>query len=246
MASASHSFPHTTVVSERLFFLAMCVLIFAGVFYGFRSDYVVAGPHFFPFATWLVYIHAAFFSAWMILLVAQATLVSAGRVVWHRHLGLAGFFLACAMPVLGAVVATGLFARNDGPPGVDPWVLYYQSVASMVAFPLLVYFAFRYRHSPPSHKRLILLATLVIAEAGTFRWPVRWVHEFSHGVSIVTYSFLLLLVLFDFYSRRKIHPATLCGGLFLIFYEETGRFIGRSHAWHAAAAWIVHFWPKSN
>lgn len=243
-ATVCQQFPRTAVVSERLFFFAMCVLIFAGVFYGFRSDYVIAGPQYFPFPSALVYVHAALFSAWMILLLAQASLVSAGRVDWHRRLGLVGFFLACGMPVLGVLVATGLFARNDTPPGLDPWVLYYVSLASMVTFLVFVYFALRYRHSPPAHKRLILLATLVIAEAGTFRWPFHWVHELSHGVSIVTYSFILLLVLFDFYSRRKIHPATLYGGLFFIFYEETSSLIGRSHAWHAVASWIVHFWPK--
>jgi hypothetical protein len=126
-----------------------------------------------------------------------------------------------------------------------PWVFYYDSMASVLAFPGLAYFALRYRHSPGPHKRLILLATLVIAEAGIARWPVHWIHAIPCGVSTITHSFLLLLVFYDFYSRRKIHPATLWGGAFLVLYEETQSLIGHSQAWRVVALWILHLWPKS-
>lgn len=247
MTTSRHFVARSPVVTERFFFLSMCGLIFAAVFYGFGSEYVRFRAEYFPFPSLLVYIHAALFFAWMFLLVAQASLVSAGRVDWHRRLGIVGFFLICAMPIVGALTVTAAVAHNRFPPGFDgPWVFYYDSMASvLLAFPGLAYFGLRYRNSPQSHKRLILLATMVIAEAGIFRWPVRWIHEVSHGVTLITYSFLLLLVAYDFYSRRKIHPTTLWGGLFLILYEETQSLIGHSRAWHAVALWILHFWPKS-
>jgi hypothetical protein len=242
-----HSLPGQPLVGEHHFFLSMCVLIFAAVLYGFGSEYVRFRTDFFPFPSLLVYIHAALFFAWMLLLLAQASLVSAGRVAWHRRLGMAGFFLVCAMPIVGALTVTAFIARNGSPPpGFDsPWVFYYDSMASLLAFLGLAGFALRYRRSPDSHKRLILLATMVIAEAGIFRWPVRWIHAIPHGVTMITYSFLLLLVLYDFYSRKKIHPATLWGGAFLVLYEETQSLIGNSPAWHGVALWILHFWPKS-
>lgn len=248
MATAYRSLPATRVISERLFFFSMSVLIFAAVFYGFGYEFVRSRAEILPFPSLLVYIHAALFFSWMLLLLAQASLVSAGRIDWHRRLGIAAFFLVCAMPIVGALTVTAAMARGGAPPpGFDgPWVFYYDSMASvLVAFPGLVYFALRYRRSPESHKRLILLGTMVIAEAGIFRWPVRWIHEVSHGVTLITYSFLFLLVAYDLYSRRKIHPATLWGGLFLILYEETQSLIGHSQAWHALALWILHFWPKS-
>jgi hypothetical protein len=220
------------------------MLISAAVFYGFVSEYIQFRAEYFPFPSLLVYIHAGLFFAWMLLLLIQASLVSGGSVAWHRRLGITGFFLLCCMPIVGALTLTAAIAHNRLPPGFDPIVFYYDALASLIAFAVLAYFALRYRNIPQTHKRLILLATMVIGEAGVFRWPVRWIHEVSHGVAMVTYFFLFLIVLYDFSSRRKIHPATLWGGLFVVFYEETQNIIGHSHAWHSAASWILHLWPK--
>lgn len=247
VSATQYSLPKSRISPERFFFFSITILIFAAVFYGFVSEYVQFRAEYFPFPSLLVYIHAALFFSWMLLLLAQASLVSAGRVAWHRGLGLAGCFLLCSMPIVGALTVTVAVAHNRFPPGFDgPWVFYYDSIASLLAFAGLAYFALRYRNSPETHKRLILLATLVIGEAGIFRWPVHWIHEISHGVTMVTYFFLLLIVLYDFSSRKRIHPATLWGGLFLILYEETQSLIGHSQVWHSVASWILHFWPKKS
>jgi hypothetical protein len=232
-------------VAERFFFLSITFLISTAVFYGFGSEYVRFRADYFPFPSLLVYIHAALLFAWMLLLLIQASLVSVGRVAWHRRLGVVGFFLLCGIPIFSALTVTAAVAHNRFPPGFDgPMVFYYDSVASLIVFAGLAYFALRYRNAPQTHKRLILLSTLVVGEAGIVRWPVRWVHGISHGVTLVTYVFLFLIVLYDLSSRRKIHPATLFGGLFLIVYEETQSLIGHSQVWHSVASWILHFWPK--
>ena len=242
---AQRSLPSFQVVKERRFFFSITLLVSIAVFYGFVSEYVRFRAEYFPLPSLLVYVHAALFFAWMLLLLIQASLVSAGRIAVHRRLGIAGFFLLCCMPIAGALTVTAAVAHNRFPPGFDgPWVFYYDSIASLLAFAGLAYFALRYRSSPQTHKRLILLATLVIGEAGIFRWPVQWIHEMSHGVTMVTYFFLLLIAVYDFSSRRKLHPATLWGGLFLIVYEETQSLIGHSQAWHSVASWILHLWRK--
>lgn len=244
-AAKQCSVPNVHTVTERLFFVSTTILICAAVFYGFGSEYVQSRAAYFPFPTLLVYIHASLFFGWMLLLFTQALLVSIRRVAWHRRLGVVGFFLLYCMPVIGALTVTAAVAHNRFPPGFDgPLDFYYTSLASLLAFAGLGYFALRYRNKPETHKRLILLASLVIGEAGIFRWPVRWIHEISHGVTMVTYFFLLLIVVYDLSSRRKIHPATLGGVLFLVFYEETQNLIGHSQAWHSVASWILHCWPK--
>lgn len=239
------SLASTRISTERLFFFSITILISSAVLYGFGSEYIRFRAEYFPFPSLLVYVHAALFFSWMLLLLTQTFLVSAGQVAWHRRLGIAGFFLLCCMPIVGALTATGAVAHNRVPPGFGgPWVFYYDSIASLLAFGGLAYFALHYRNAPQTHKRLILLATLVIGEAGIFRWPMPWIHEISHGVTMVTYFFLLLIVGYDFFSRRQIHPATLWGGLCLIVYEETQSLIGRSQTWYSVASWILHFWPK--
>lgn len=237
--------PRARIDTEKAFFFSITLLISAAVFYGFVSNYLQFRADYFPFPSLLVYIHAALFSSWMLLLLVQASLVSVGRVDWHRRLGLVGFFLLCSMPIVGALTSTAAVVHNRLPPGFDgPWLFYYDSIAALLTFACLAYFALRCRSAPQAHKRLILIATLVIGEAGIFRWPQHWVHAMSHGVTIVTYSFLLLIAGYDFVSRRQIHPATLWGGLFLIFYEETQSVIGHSRIWHGIASWLLHFWPK--
>lgn len=244
--TTQRSLPTSRISTERLFFFSMTVLICAAVFYGFGSEYTRDRADYFPFPSLLVYVHASLFFSWMLLLLAQAVLVSAGRVAWHRSLGIAGFFLLCGMPVVGALTATAAVAHNRFPPAFDdPLLFYYDSIASLLAFAVLVYFALRFRKAPQTHKRLVLLATLIIAEAGIFRWPEHWIHEMPHGVTTVTYLFVLLMIAYDFFSQRRIHPATLWGGLFLIFYEETQNWIGHSQAWHGVASWVLHLWLRS-
>lgn len=245
ISATRYSLTNPRIATERRLFLFITLLICAAVFFGFGSEYVRFRKDYFPFPGLLVYIHAALFFSWMLLLLAQASLASIGRVTWHRRLGIGGFFLLCCMPIIGALTVTAAVEHNRFPLGFDnPLVFYYDSLASLLTFAVLVYFALRHRKAPETHKRLILLATLVIGEAGIFRWPAHWIHEMSHGVTLVTYFFLLLIVVYDFFSRKRIHPATLWGGLFLIVYEETQSVIGHSHAWQSAASWILHLWPK--
>jgi hypothetical protein len=56
--------------------------------------------------------------------------------------------------------------------------------------------------------------------------------------------FLLLLAAYDLWSMRRVHRATLWGGLFVIFMHEASLSIGRTAAWHDFATWaqrLGHF-----
>lgn len=94
--------------------------------------------------------------------------------------------------------------------------------------------------NPPAHKQLILVATLVLIDAVIIRWPIPLIAESSLMTSAVVYSFLLLLILYDTWSTRRVHPATLWGGAFLILFRETEGVIGSTRAWHSVAPWLLH------
>src|SRR5262245_5439898 len=108
---------------EHIFFSGMALLILGTVFLGFARSYFLAGVFKAPLPNLLIHFHGAAFSAWMLLLVAQTSLVSAGRVDVHRRLGLAGFALACVMVVLGTLAATDALRRALAP-GIDPKTFY--------------------------------------------------------------------------------------------------------------------------
>src|SRR6476659_9612672 len=127
---------------DHLFFSAMAVLILATVFAGFAPSYYFAGIFRAPLPSRIIHVHGAVFSCWILLLITQTSLVSAGRVDVHRRLGIAGFVLACLMVVVGVLAATNALVRGVGR---DPLAFYMVSIVDMVLFPTLVFFAFRAR-----------------------------------------------------------------------------------------------------
>src|SRR5256886_1986336 len=102
-----------------------------------------------PLPSLTIHLHGAAFSAWVVLLVTQTSLVSAGRVDIHRRLGIAGFLLAFLMVILGILAATDALVRQF-PPGRDPKAFFIIPTTDMVIFATLVFFAFRARSNPPS------------------------------------------------------------------------------------------------
>src|SRR5580692_4256400 len=102
---------------DHLFFSGMALLLLTTVFVGFAPTYYLAGVFHAPLPSWIIHLHGAAFSCWILLLITQTSLVSAGRVDIHRRLGIAGFLLACLMVVLGVMAATDTLLRNGGPPG---------------------------------------------------------------------------------------------------------------------------------
>src|SRR5256886_17550155 len=92
-----------------------------------------------PLPSLIIHLHGAAFSCWVLLLVTQATLVSAGRVDIHRRLGIAGFLLACLMVILGVLAATDALVRSGGNTHMDPKVFFIISITDMVVFATLVF-----------------------------------------------------------------------------------------------------------
>src|SRR5438876_11241063 len=70
---------------DHLFFSAMALLILATVFVGFARTYYLAGVFHAPLPSLIIHLHGAAFSCWVLLLVTQTSLVSAGRVDIHRR-----------------------------------------------------------------------------------------------------------------------------------------------------------------
>ncbi len=222
---------------DHLFFSTMALLLLATVFVGFAPTYYLAGVFHAPLPSLIIHLHGAAFSCWILLLVTQISLVSAGRVDIHRRLGIAGFMLACLMVILGVLAATDALARGVGPGG-DPRFFYIIPLTDMLIFAILIFCAFRARSNPPTHKRLILVATITLMTAAIARWPLAMVHRNAAAATLLSYGFLLILVAYDLWSTHKLHRATLWAGSFLIFMQQIRIPIGKTAAWHAFAGWI--------
>jgi len=221
---------------DHFFFSGMALLLLATVFVGFAPTYYLAGVFHAPLPSLIIHLHGAAFSCWILLLITQTSLVSAGRVDIHRRLGIAGFLLACLMVVLGVMAATDTLMRNGGPPGRDPRAFYIVPITDMIVFATLIFFAFRARSRPAEHKRLILIATIGLSIAAIARWPL--VHRNPGEAALLSYVFLILIVLYDLWSTHKVQRATIWAGALLVLVQQIRPYIGRTEEWHSLAGWI--------
>src|SRR5688500_19393377 len=76
--------------SGRWFFVGMAVAAAVTVFVGFARTYYLKSLFPMPPLSWLFNIHAAVFTAWMLLLVLQAAVIAARRIALHGRLGVLG------------------------------------------------------------------------------------------------------------------------------------------------------------
>jgi hypothetical protein len=133
---------------DHYFFSIMSLLMLVSVFIGFARSYFLAGVFRAPLPSPIVHIHGAAFTAWILLLVTQTSLVAAGRTDIHRRLGIAGFLLGCLMVVLGVMASTDSLIRHAvhlDPFGRVPLALYLVPMSDMLLFATFIYLAFRNR-----------------------------------------------------------------------------------------------------
>jgi FtsH-binding integral membrane protein len=222
---------------DHVFFSGMAVLLLGSVFLGFAHSYYLAGMIHAPLPSAIIHVHGAIFSSWILFLVAQTTLVAAGRTDVHRRIGIAGFLLACLMVVVGVLAATNSLARNFAPPGVDAKTFYIIPITDMLVFSVLVFFAYRARFDSAAHKRIVIIATVSLMIAAIARWPFAAVQGNPLTAALVSYVFLLMVVAYDLWSTRKIHRATIWASAFLIIVQQIRFPIAQTAAWHAFATW---------
>jgi hypothetical protein len=224
---------------DHVFFTGMALVMLVTVFVGFAHTYYLAGLFRAPLPSRIIQIHGAVFSCWILLLVTQTSLVSAGRVDIHRRLGVAGFLLGSLMVALGVAAATDSLARG-APAGRDSQMFYIIPITDILMFAIPLYFAFRARLDPPAHKRFIYIATIALLTPAIARLPFTFVFRKSGVVALLADCFLLVLVGYDLWSTHRIHRATLWTGTFLILVLQFRVQVGQTPAWHGLAAWVRH------
>jgi len=228
--------------NDNRFFSVMALLILATVFVGFARTYFLAGVFRAPLPNILIHVHGVVFSAWIVLLIAQISLVTAGRVDIHRKLGMWGFGLACLMVVMGVLAATDSLSRGFSPlgSGLDPKTFYAIPFLGIFIFAALVFFAYRERLKPAAHKRLIMLATISLLLAPTGRPPFTAITAARpYLAGFFVWLFLLLLIGYDLWSTHKVHRATIWGALFVVVGIQLLVPIGMTSAFHGFANFML-------
>lgn len=225
--------------AEDRFFVGMSLFLLATVLVGFAKSYFLAGMMKAPLPNKLIHFHAALFSCWILLLVAQASLISAHRFDLHRKFGLFGFGLACGMIVAGVMAATDSMTRIKMVGPFDMRTFYAVPMFDIIVFAVLIFFAYRWRYDPATHKRLILIASITIVDAATGRDPLTKITQLPYLNNVFTQFYTVLLAGFDLWYLKRIHRATLIAGLFSIVMLLVAIPVGSTAPWMAFANWML-------
>lgn len=237
--------PVSTRASDRAFYSGVAIAMALAALVGFGPTYYFKAFGQQPLATLsggpmtlLVHGHAALFTAWVLLFIAQTALVAQHKVAVHRRLGIAGGVLAAAMVVIGSLAAVKMAARGAAPAGVDPLSFLMIPLSDMLCFGGFVAVALGMRANREAHKRLMLLAYVSIIVAATARFP----GVLSLGpLAFFGLAFLVILagIIYDRVTRRRVHPVYVWGGTALLVSVPLRLAISGTAAWKAFAQWIV-------
>lgn len=237
---ATPTVPPGRASAERRFFTGMALAILATVIVGFSRSFFLRPL----FPDWpspsetIFYVHGGVFTAWIVLLVAQTSLVAGGRTELHRKIGPFSAVLAVAMVVLGTLGALVAARRATGfvQVPVPPLQFLAIPIFDMILFATFVWLAIAQRRNPQTHKRWMLLATVNLVTAAIARWP---------GVSALgplaffglTDLFVIALAIWDFRARGRLHPVTLWGGLLIIVSQPLRLVVSGTQGWLDFARW---------
>ena len=231
---------------DRNFFLLMVALLWLEILMGFVPEIIgrfQAHSQAFPA---VVYFHGIVFAGWLCLLTAQVVLIRFRRAKFHRELGMAGTALYGAMIVLGVVTSVVIDDHFFGKVSTDPSFLSVQ-LADMVNFAMLGGAAIALRKSPDAHKRLMILATICIANVGFSRWwgngLERLLGDGYWGSWSQLYfgDFLLIVILgvYDLLTRRRLYSAYVLGAAWALGFEFAAIWLYVSPWWKPVATVLI-------
>ena len=222
--------------AERVFFGGMAMLLCVVVFIGFFRTFFGAGFVEAPLPSPVLLVHGIVFTAWMLLFLMQAVLVSAHRVAWHRTLGIAAFCLPPLMIVLGVIAAIDALGRKVTIGPLDPATSLALPLVNITAFAIVISAAWRARRRPDAHKRLVVLATISLSTAalGRFPWAQMGIPA-AAGPVIGLAALILLVVAYDVLSLRRVHRSTMWAAPVVFVAGAFAVPFGMTSAWHGFA-----------
>jgi uncharacterized membrane protein YozB (DUF420 family) len=222
--------------------------------FGFSATFWVPAMHGAFAKAPVVALHGLLFTSWVALFTYQSWLASGGKTAKHRELGLLGVALASAMVVMGFVTAIHAGMGAIGTP-VYPVVRNFLIVPifTIVAFAVLIAFAFANTRRPEWHKRLLLTATIAILQAAVARWipvmrpaavpgvrppPPNVFDALQAGLAADV--LLFIAIAYDWRTRGKPHPAYLIAGAFVLAEQFLQLQLSTTPFWAATGDWLLH------
>lgn len=205
--------------------LVMAVIVVLG-FRPFYSDLLRGGTE----THWLLTVHAAVFSGWLLLLLVQVALVALKRTRAHQSLGRFGIGYGILVLALGLVVSFAAPALHVtggrwSPDEAAGFLLL--PLGDMALFGAFFGAGIHHRRGPEIHKRWMVLAAIALIYPGAARLA------FDHGVAVVAAVWLFplgLLVAHEAVVRHRIDRVYLAG-IAILLAALTRLWLMETDAW---------------
>mgnify|MGYP000851159423 CR=1 FL=1 len=221
------------------FFLVLGVIGVLAVLIGFSTTFWIPVSRGTFEAPLIIYIHGAFTFSWIILFVIQSILIQTNNFRLHKRLGLLGIIIASA--VIITIIPVGLYQiERELKQSLDyyPVSTIIGTITSAILFGLLVLAGILKRRDHSTHKRLMLLATLLLLWPAWFRFrhifPAVPNPEIWFAV-VLSDSFILISIIWDKITYGKFNTALLYAGLFIIAEHATEVYLFDSPMWREVA-----------
>jgi len=206
--------PTTSAIRIRRAYFAIALLVAAIVAWGFWKTYYsqISARTDLPS---IVHLHAAVFSLWVLVLVAQACVVAAGNVRLHRRIGTWAMIYGGIVFAVGLAVSVGAPAvrvrAGQFPLEVGGLVVLY-NLTDMVLFGAFLALAFWYRNRPELHKRWIIAASAALCGAALGRVVPGSTPQYL----LLWLSPILAMVTVDLWTRGRVHWVPLVSAALLV------------------------------
>lgn len=200
----------------------------------------------------VLHMHAVLMGSFLLLLLAQTTLVAMGRCDFHRRLGLLAMVIAPALVAVGLVLVPTTYhaawnaaqaAPGEARAQLQQVVLGRDNIMLLqlrigVLFPLLLLIGLRARGREAGlHKRMMILATAMTLPAGIDRIP--WLPSTLPGSPLAPDLYTLLAVspmfVWDVVRNRSVHKAYWIWLAVSLPFAVAVHGLWDSAWWHATA-----------
>ncbi len=223
---------------DRYFFVAMGIFAIFIALIPFGPEFVRIASGSFPLV-WVLHVHGALMTSWLLLFVAQSGFAATGKMALHRTVGAYGIALGYVVWVSMVVVEmrgmivypiSSLSDYDQLLPGVYIYSL----------FPAYLTAATYMRKLPAWHKRLMVFTIFLALQAAVQR--MHWLPFTATAYwkpALYLDAFLLIpMLIYDLLSIKRMHPATIAGTALLLFAQTTISLAWGTLGWHTFA---IHY-----
>lgn len=204
----------------------------------------------------VMHMHAVLMGSFLLLLLAQTTMVATGRCEAHMKLGLASLIVAPAIVVVGFLLAVGNYqavwgAAVSGPVEVrermaalglrlDNILLLQTRIGILFPIFLAIGLSAR-RHDPGLHKRMMILATAVTLPAGIDRipWLPTTLPESPLGPDVYTLLAISPMFAWDVVRNGYVHKAYWIWLGIALPFTVAVHMLWDTPWWHASARQLI-------